>query len=157
MSIGTARPLAEAMKSATEFVEKFAPGAEIEGSISRGASEVHDIDLMTKEPLATIKWRLEAAGIPITRDAEKSLYCIYDNFSVNIYIYEDKYAGAMSFYLTGPREYTIAYRTKAVKRGWILNQYGLFNEGKCIAGKTEQEIYQAFDKNWKEPHLRGKK
>jgi DNA polymerase/3'-5' exonuclease PolX len=36
-----------------------------------------------------------------------------------------------------------------------LSQYGLFKDGKMIAGETEESIYNALGKKWKEPCRRG--
>lgn len=157
MSLGAPRPLSVAMDVATDFIQRFAPDTQVAGSIRRGAPEVRDIDLMTKERLGDIKSRLDAAGIQVLRSGDKTLYCTYRDFTINLYWYEDEYAGAMLFYLTGPSGYTVGYRLKAKRLGWVLNQYGLFNEhGHRVAGETEEGIYAALGKTWKEPHLRGK-
>lgn len=58
---------------------------------------------------------------------------------------------------TGPSGYSIGLRMRARKRGYLLNQYGLFNkkDKKYIVGTTEQSIYKALGKKWKSPELRG--
>jgi DNA polymerase/3'-5' exonuclease PolX len=39
----------------------------------------------------------------------------------------------------------------AKRKGLKLNNNGLFNKGKRIAGKTEREIYAALKRPYKEP------
>jgi DNA polymerase (family 10) len=46
-------------------------------------------------------------------------------------------------------------RELAIKKGWKLNEYGLFDKnGKMIAGRTEEEIYKALDLEWIPPEMR---
>lgn len=159
MSAGIARSLGEGQASAIQFRDAYVPDAIIGGSIRRGEPEVHDIDLMTQMPLDTVKARIAAGDgtAKVTRDGEKSIFVTFNGFTINLYFYEPSYAGAMLFFLTGPKSYTIGYRMKAKKKGWVLNQYGLFDgAGQRVCGTTEAEIYTALDKEYKEPHLRGR-
>lgn len=48
----------------------------------------------------------------------------------------------------------IGLRIVARKKGFKLNQYGLFRGNKKVAGKTEEEIYHALGREWKSPELR---
>jgi DNA polymerase (family 10) len=49
-------------------------------------------------------------------------------------------------------------RELAIKKGWKLNEYGLFDEkGKKIAGRTEEEIYEKLGLEWIPPELRENK
>lgn len=50
--------------------------------------------------------------------------------------------GAALQYFTGSKEHNVRLRELAVKRGWKLNEYGLFDEhDRQIAGQDEDEIY----------------
>ena len=49
---------------------------------------------------------------------------------------------------------SIGLRVIAKRKGMKLNQYGLFKDGKRIAGKTEKEIYHALGREWKSPEKR---
>src|SRR5699024_5353377 len=62
--------------------------------------------------------------------------------------------GAALYYFTGSKAHSVAVRRIAVERGLKLNEYGLFRGDKRIAGRTEQEIFQALDLPWIEPELR---
>jgi DNA polymerase (family 10) len=50
--------------------------------------------------------------------------------------------GAGLFYFTGSKDYNIEVRKIAIKKGYKLSEYGLFDKktGKMVAGKTEEEI-----------------
>jgi DNA polymerase (family 10) len=62
--------------------------------------------------------------------------------------------GAALHYFTGSKAHNIAVRTLAVKRGLKLNEYGVFEGDKRIAGRTEQEVYDAVGLPYIEPVLR---
>ncbi|MFN3347128.1 MAG: PHP domain-containing protein, partial [Candidatus Bipolaricaulaceae bacterium] len=63
--------------------------------------------------------------------------------------------GAALQYFTGSKAHNIRLRERAVARGWKLNEYGLFDEqDRLIAGRTEEEIYQALGLVWIPPELR---
>jgi DNA polymerase/3'-5' exonuclease PolX len=57
---------------------------------------------------------------------------------------------------TGPAGSNIFYRTIARKKGWLLNQYGIFDRktGKRIAIK-EKDIYHKLGRSYRPPELRG--
>lgn len=57
-------------------------------------------------------------------------------------------------YFTGSKAHGIAMRQRAQKRGFKLNEYGLFKGDKRVAGATEDEIYRALDLPWIPPELR---
>ena len=111
----------------------------IAGSLRRGLDSSHDVDLVVVDPVKHgTKETKMVMGVP-----------------VDLYYTNRESYGAMLMFTTGPQGYNIGYRVKAKKSGMLLNQYGLWKDGKMIAGRTEEEIYQALGKEYKEPHLRG--
>jgi DNA polymerase (family 10) len=82
--------------------------------------------------------------------------------------------GAALQYFTGNKDHNIKLREIATGKGYKLNEYGLFKipnpksqipnktqiqnsksqKEKSIAGKTEEEIYEALGLKWMEPELR---
>jgi len=60
----------------------------------------------------------------------------------------------MLLYLTGPQLFNIRVRARAKGLGYLLNQYGLYKNGKFIKCKNEKEILDKLNITWKEPHLR---
>ena len=57
----------------------------------------------------------------------------------------DQY-GAAALYFTGSQAHNIRLRGLAAARGWLLNEYGLWNEQReLIAADTEEAIYAALD------------
>ena len=62
--------------------------------------------------------------------------------------------GAALHYFTGSKAHNIAVRTLGVKKGLKINEYGVFKGKNCIAGKTEEEVYDQVDLPFIEPELR---
>ena len=62
--------------------------------------------------------------------------------------------GAALNYFTGSKEHNIALRIMALKKGYKLNEYGLFRKNKFIAGRTEQELYKRLGLRYIQPELR---
>jgi DNA polymerase (family 10) len=53
--------------------------------------------------------------------------------------------GSALLYFTGNKDHNIALRLIAKKKGWKLNEYGVFDkEGRKLAGQSEEQIYQLF-------------
>ncbi len=64
--------------------------------------------------------------------------------------------GAALQYFTGSKEHNVAVRSRAVKMGLTLNEYGLFrlDNNARVASATEEEIYAAVGLPWIPPELR---
>jgi DNA polymerase (family 10) len=72
--------------------------------------------------------------------------------------------GAALQYFTGDKYHNIKLREIAIKKGYKLNEYGLFKAKSekrkvksreiMVAGKTEEEIYEKLGMEWMEPELR---
>jgi DNA polymerase (family 10) len=75
---------------------------------------------------------------------------------VDLRVVEESSFGAALQYFTGGKAHNIKLREMASRRGWKINEYGLFRESdeKRIAGKEEEEIYSALGLPWIPPELR---
>lgn len=63
--------------------------------------------------------------------------------------------GACLLEATGNAEFNIALRTRAARKGWKLNQKGLFDaRGRMLAGKTEEEIFEKLKLEYHVPKER---
>ncbi|MHC4295021.1 MAG: PHP domain-containing protein, partial [Planctomycetota bacterium] len=69
-------------------------------------------------------------------------------------VVESKSFGAALSYFTGSKEHNVRLRELAIRKGLKLNEYGLFDGEKQIAGKSESEIYEALDLAFVVPELR---
>lgn len=62
--------------------------------------------------------------------------------------------GSALQYFTGSKDHNIALRRIAIKKGYKLNEYGLFSGDKKIAGQTEEGIYEKLGLQFIPPELR---
>lgn len=73
----------------------------------------------------------------------------------DLWLVEPNQFGSATLYATGSKDHCVALRTRAKQRGWILNEYGLFDsENRILGGVTEQEVYNLLDLPYYEPENR---
>lgn len=131
---------------------------EVAGSYRRRQETVGDLDL-----LATTTQGPEVAerflGYPgfreiLARGESKCMAVLRAGMQVDLRIVPPESAGAALLYFTGGKAHSIALRTRAIEQGLKLSEYGLFRGARQIAGRTEEEIYQALGLPWISPELR---
>jgi DNA polymerase (family 10) len=79
-----------------------------------------------------------------------------EGFQVDVRALAPANFGAALQYFTGSKDHNVALRTRAVKMGLKLSEYGLFRvEGDIrVAGETEAGVYQGLGLPWIPPELR---
>src|SRR3989344_3003728 len=95
------------------------------------------------------------------RGETKSAVKLKNGLDVDVRVVPAESYGAALNYFTGSKEHNIALREIAIKKGWKLNEYGLFKSDKrqairdkFIAGRTEEELYEKLGLQYIEPELR---
>ena len=125
------------------------------GSLRRNISSLHDIDILVIIPdekrtneISLINCNNEINIKEISKDGNKRKEIIIVakdvNYKIDLYYTNRADKGYAMLHFTGPKSYNIRIRAYAKKKGWKLNQYGLFdvNTGKQVVYelKTEREI-----------------
>ena len=151
-----AAELIEALK-ATPGVEEIVPA----GSLRRGRETIGDLDLLVTGPDPTavlqpfVKYpRVEE--VLALGENKASAKVGRDGLQVDVRALPPGSLGAAMQYFTGSKDHNVAIRTRCVKMGLKLSEYGLFrveDESK-IAGETEAGIYEAIGLPWIPPELR---
>jgi len=138
---------------------------EIAGSVRRGKETSGDGDLLCAvrggasgkdvvdrfvhlEPVTRVLVSGKTKGSVIVQMANGR------SLQVDLRVVEADSFGAAWQYFTGSKEHNVRLREMAVKRGWRLNEYGLFDGEQSVAGATEAEIYERLDWPWVPPELR---
>lgn len=151
-------PLNTALKIANKFLTEIRqiPGIHkviIAGSIRRKKETIGDIDIVITADDRKWKRIINAIiNIPMidrviaAGKTRASVILIPERIQADIRIVHDDEYGAALFYFTGSREHNIQLRTIAKKKGWKINEYGVFDikSGKKLAGETEVSIYKLF-------------
>jgi len=134
---------------------------EIAGSYRRGSSSVGDIDILTVGSSSVGAKILEAVKKQFpdhTKLAEgetKVAFVIFpDNLQVDIRFVPKESWGAALLYFTGSKDFNVEMRRIAIEKGWLLNEYGLFDGGEYIAGTSEKEVFDKLEIKPVEPKKR---
>jgi DNA polymerase (family 10) len=132
--------------------------AEVAGSYRRRKPTVGDIDILT---VTTDPHKISAAiaALPIVRNVvahgdKKLSFDFTSGLRVDVRFVAADQWGAAILYFTGSKDHNIAMRKIAIRNGWKLNEYGLFEGDKIIASKTEEDIYKALGLKYYEPDTR---
>jgi DNA polymerase (family 10) len=142
---------------AVEGVEAVTPA----GSLRRGRETVGDLDLLVTGPNAT---RALDAFVKYPRVEEvlghgenkASAKVGREGLQVDVRALPPESFGAALQYFTGSKDHNVAIRTRAVRMGFKLSEYGLFrsSDDALVAAATEESIYQALGLPWIPPELR---
>ncbi len=127
------------------------------GSFRRGKDTVGDLDLLAAaRDGAALMDRLAAypgvEAVLARGDTKMSVRC--RGTQIDLRVVADESFGAALQYFTGSKEHNIVLRHRAKQQGVKINEYGVFRDEQCIAGRTEEEVYAALGLPWIPPELR---
>ena len=152
----TARELIEYLRQAGG-VEEITPA----GSLRRGRETVGDLDLLVTGPAAqAVLDRFVAyphVQNVLGRGENKASASVgREQLQVDVRALPRESFGAALQYFTGSKDHNVAVRTRAVRMGLKLSEYGLFraDDDARMAGATEAEVYEALGLAWIPPELR---
>lgn len=124
----------------------------VAGSIRRKAESVGDIDILasSETPEKVIDKFVKFPEIKkvIAKGSTKvSVKLKKSGIQLDLRVVKDDSYGAALQYFTGPKAFNIRVRKIAIKKGYKLSEYGLFDRktGRKIAGKEAAEIYKKLD------------
>lgn len=155
--LGNILPLARELEERLSAV----PGVKkviVAGSIRRRQETIGDVDLLA---ISTEPEKIMSAFLNLP-EVEEVLYNGPTRSSARLKIGLDADLrvvlpvsfGAALLYLTGDKNHNIKVREIAIKKGYKLNEYGLFSGAKIIACETEEEIYKKLGLSYMEPEIR---
>ncbi|ALP53894.1 DNA polymerase III [Candidatus Tenderia electrophaga] len=130
----------------------------VAGSYRRRKETVGDLDiLVSAKKGSTVMTRFvnyEEIIEVISQGKTRSTVRLQSGLQVDVRVVPQVSYGAALHYFTGAKAHNIAVRKLGVKQGYKINEYGVFEDDKRIAGKTEAEVYQAVGLPYIEPELR---
>ncbi len=130
------------------------------GSLRRGKETIGDIDILCEATKSNAPKIIETfASAPsvqrvLARGSTKGGVILTGEVQADLRVVESKSFGAALSYFTGSKDHNVRLRELAIQKGWKLNEYGLFEGERQLAGKDEQEIYSALDLAYVPPELR---
>ena len=151
-------PILEGLKNIPGVVEASATGSARRYDGSEGYT-VGDADLIVGiSDTSAVKLIQKAAAElldEVIMSGDTKISGIKDRRQVDIRIVSEDDYGSLLLHSTGPMSFNVQCRKIAIKNGWKLNEYGLFDvkTGKPIA-KGEKEILEKLGIGWVDPTKR---
>jgi DNA polymerase (family 10) len=158
--------LSFARRTADELIEYLSETAGLEkitaaGSLRRGKETIGDVDLLATGPGAEAALdrfvKHPRVHEVLGRGGNKaSVRFGVEGIQVDLRALPTESYGAALQYFTGSKEHNVGLRTRALKFGLTLNEYGLFrlDGNQRVAGETEAGIYETLGLPWIPPELR---
>ncbi|MGO9006698.1 MAG: DNA polymerase/3'-5' exonuclease PolX [Beijerinckiaceae bacterium] len=130
----------------------------VAGSYRRRRDTVGDLDiLVTARDGAAVGDKLsryENVASVLAHGPTRTTVVLRSGLQVDLRVVPEPSYGAALMYFTGSKAHNIALRGLANAHGWKLNEYGLFEGRRRIAGATEEEVYKKLDLAFVPPELR---
>ena len=153
-------------RTADEIIPYLSEGGGLDqiapaGSLRRGKDTIGDLDLLATGPGAA-----DALGRFVTHPKahsvlgkgpnKASIQYGLEGLQIDLRALPHESYGAAMQYFTGSKEHNIVLRSRALKLGLTLNEYGLFrlDDEQRVAGETEEEVYGKLGLAWIPPELR---
>lgn len=128
------------------------------GSLRRRMETIGDVDILatgTDPEAMSEHFRSYGKVKQILAAGEtKSSVVLNDNIQVDFRVVKPESFGAALYYFTGSKHHNIQVRTLALKKHLKINEYGLFDGEKMIAGATEEEFFHKLGMDYIPPELR---
>ncbi len=161
-------PVADVMGVAERMVERLSEHPSVVdvrycGSLRRMAETIGDVDITvasTKpDDIMAAVVALPDVDEVLLSGSTKTSFLTSAGLQVDVRVVEPGQFGAAIMYFTGSKAHNIALRQRAIDRGLLLNEYGLFasagdDDQTLVAAETEAGIYEALDLKFIPPPMR---
>jgi DNA polymerase (family 10) len=128
------------------------------GSVRRMKETIGDVDflVLSDNPGKVADFFVSMPEViqVIEKGKTKSAVKLKTGMNADIRVLPEESFGAALQYFTGGKMHNIELRKIALDKGWKLNEYGIFQKTKQIAGKTEEEVYAKLGLQWIPPEMR---
>jgi DNA polymerase (family 10) len=158
--LGLALPLIREIENRLKSFEGVKK-AQAAGSVRRWKETIGDADflVLSHTPKSVMDYFVSMPEVinVVDKGSTKSSVKLKNGMNADIRILPEESFGAALQYFTGNKDHNVILRKIAQKKGWKLNEYGIFCEEKQIAGKTEEEVYEKLGLQWIPPEMRENK
>ncbi|KKS23905.1 MAG: PHP domain protein [Microgenomates group bacterium GW2011_GWC1_41_8] len=146
-SLGVVLPQARSIESRLKEL-KHVKRVAIAGSLRRMQETIGDLDFLvaSEKPKEVMKFFVSMPEVAhvYSRGQTKAMVRLKNGMDADLRVIPDINFGAALQYFTGDKRHNITLRVLAERKGFKLNEYGLWRGKKIIAGKTEEEIYKSL-------------
>jgi DNA polymerase (family 10) len=131
---------------------------DVAGSFRRRKETIGDLDIVVscRNPAAVIAQFGKFGEVThvASQGDTRSTVRLSSGLQVDLRVVEPAAFGAAMQYFTGSQAHNIELRKVAQAKQLKLNEYGVYRGTKCIAGRTEADVYGALGLDWVPPELR---
>jgi hypothetical protein len=146
------RSEAEALsKKLLPVIGKHSHPVMVAGSYRRGAASIGDLDFVVVECdmsalLASLVETFHAEAAPRAGEHVMTVIVPFGKKKIQVEFVgvEMRAKGSGMLHSTGSGKFNVGLRSYAKGKGLLLNQHGLWRGGKWMAGRTEQEVFNAL-------------
>ncbi|MGC8669814.1 MAG: DNA polymerase/3'-5' exonuclease PolX [Candidatus Micrarchaeia archaeon] len=157
MLLGDIFPVAERIVNDL-ISSRLVKNAIIAGSTRRMRETIGDIDILaiSDYPEKVMDYFTNMADVYdiISKGPTKTTVWLKIGISCDLRVIEPESFSAALLYFTGSKEHNISIRKIAIKKGYKLNEYGLFSRGKKLPVKDEASIYDKLGMQYIPPEMR---
>lgn len=130
----------------------------VAGSVRRWKETIGDIDILatSSKPEKVMERFLSLPFVAhvYSTGKTKTMVKLKNGLDADLRVVPKESFGAALNYFTGSKDHNVTLREIAIKKGYKLNEYGLFKGKRLVAGKTEEELYEALGLHYIEPEMR---
>jgi DNA polymerase (family 10) len=155
--LGDVLPIAETIETVLKKVGDVQQIA-LAGSLRRRKETIGDIDILvqTTNPKKIIETfvELELVDEIIAKGETKATVRLIQGLDADLRVISSESYGAALIYFTGSKGFNIELRRIAKEYNWKLNEYGIYEGEKQLAGKTEKEVLNKLGLQFIPPEMR---
>jgi DNA polymerase (family 10) len=138
-----------------DVVSRVAPA----GSYRRMKETVGDLDILlesdnNEKVIKKFKDFPEVKKVLESGETKTSVIIEGLDIQMDLRVVPKESFGAALMYFTGSKDHNVRIRSIALKRGLKVNEYGVFEGDRRVAGKTEEEIYKLLKLQFIPPEIR---
>lgn len=130
----------------------------IGGSLRRCKETIGDVDILVSaddsDPIMDTFTTLPNVATVVGKGSTKSSVVLTSGINVDLRVVKDEEFAFASHYFTGSKAHNTEIRARAKKRGYKLNEYGLFKGDKPTKCKDEEAIFEKLGLEYIPPELR---
>lgn len=131
------------------------------GSFRRMKETIGDIDYLvsSESPELVIDFfvKMQEVDEVLGRGSAKAFVKLAGGIDADLLVVPEESWGSALQYFTGSKEHSVELRKIAIAKGLRLNEWGVYAGEKRVAGRTEEEVYDALGMQWIPPEMRENK
>ena len=128
------------------------------GSVRRMRETIGDIDYLVSSdsPEVALDFFVKMAEVDevIARGPAKAFVKLAGGIDADLLVVPPESWGSALQYFTGNKEHSVALRRIAIAKSLRLNEWGVYEGDKKIAGETEEQVYEVLGLQWIPPEMR---